>query len=207
MKEAREYRYEAKSQCDFYVKPLILITLIVVLIELIIGFTIKETMPDGTTVESTPFGFLSFFLSGPIALGWASVSKRVYNRESLKVENIFYGFKTQYWKSCLANLLQIIYLIGWAIISLGVMAIIKSLAYSMTYYVMEDNPSLSANEAITESRRIMDGHKGEYFWLILTYIGWGFLCVLTLGVLSLWVTPRIQQATYLFYLDCKAEAK
>ena len=53
----------------------------------------------------------------------------------------------------------------------------------------------------------MDGHKGEYLWLILTYIGWGFLCALTLGVLSLWVTPRIQQATYLFYLDCKAEAK
>ena len=26
MKEAREYRYEAKSQCDFYVKPLIFIS-------------------------------------------------------------------------------------------------------------------------------------------------------------------------------------
>ena len=83
------------------------------------------------------------------------------------------------------------------------MAIIKSLAYSMTYFILDDNPSFSVKEAITESRRIMDGHKGELLCLMLSYFGWILLSVLTLGVLSLWVTPRIQQATYLFYLDCK----
>ena len=205
MRSSKEYRQEAKYQCDFNVNPLILITLIVMLIQLVINFTIRETNPDGTITETTPFGILTFFISGPIALGWVSVSKKVYYREIVKVGDVFNGFKTQYWKSCLAYLLQSIYLLGWGIISFGVMAIIKSIAYSMTYFVMEDNPTLSANEAITESRRIMNGHKEEYLCLILSYFGWLILCCLTLGILYLWVGPRIQQAAYLFYLDCTDE--
>lgn len=207
MKTASEYRKEAKLKCNPYVKVLMLIMLIVGLIELVIGFTIKETQPDGLVIERQPFGILAYFLIGPITLGWMIVGKKISNSEEVKVGTIFEGFKTQYWKANLANLLQTIYLIGWALISFGVMAIVKSLAYSMTYFVMEENPSLSANEAITESRRLMNGHKADLFWLGLTYIGWMLLCVLTLGILYLWVGPRMQQAFYLFYKDCASEAK
>jgi uncharacterized membrane protein len=40
-----------------------------------------------------------------------------------------------------------------------------------------------------------EGHKMELFVLGLSFIGWGFLCVITLGIASIWVIPYMQ-ATY-----------
>jgi len=38
------------------------------------------------------------------------------------------------------------------------------------------HPSLTANEAITESRRIMNGNKWRLFCLDFSFIGWELLC-------------------------------
>lgn len=38
---------------------------------------------------------------------------------------------------------------------------------------MAEHPGLTANEAITESRRIMDGNKWRLFCLDLSFLGWG----------------------------------
>ena len=50
----------------------------------------------------------------------------------------------------------------------------------MTPYIMAEHPSLTANEAITESRRIMDGNKWRLFCLDFSFIGWELLCALPL---------------------------
>lgn len=210
MKSAKEYRIEAKSNCSKYTKTLILIALITIVINLVIGYTIREEVNvDGVVmyVSRQPLAFLAILITGPLSVGWASVSKAVYNQGDLSVGNIFHGFKKNYFKNAWAYVLQSIYLVLWAIISFGIVAIVKSLSYSMTYYILEDNPELSANEAITESRKMMKGKKWKLFCLALSYFGWALLSALTLGILFLWVGPRIEQAFYSFYLDCKAEAK
>lgn len=43
---------------------------------------------------------------------------------------------------------------------------------------MAEHPGLTANEAITESRRIMDGNKWRLFCLDLSFLGWELLCTL-----------------------------
>ena len=35
----------------------------------------------------------------------------------------------------------------------------------MAYYVLAENPQMSANEALNESKAIMDGHKMDLFVL------------------------------------------
>ena len=50
----------------------------------------------------------------------------------------------------------------------------------MTPYIMSEHPSLTANEAITESRRIMNGNKWRLFCLDFSFIGWELLCSLPL---------------------------
>ena len=42
--------------------------------------------------------------------------------------------------------------------------IIKSFSYAMTYFILNDHPEYTANQAITESRRMMNGHKMDYFY-------------------------------------------
>ena len=69
----------------------------------------------------------------------------------------------------------------------------------MAFFISIENPELSANECIAKSKEIMHGHKWDYFCLMLSYIGWLILCVLTFGILTLWVSPKMSTSTYIFY--------
>jgi len=60
--------------------------------------------------------------------------------------------------------------------------IIKAYSYAMTPYIMSEKPHLSVNEAITESRRIMDGNKWRLFCLDWSFVGWWLLCALPLVI-------------------------
>ena len=70
--------------------------------------------------------------------------------------------------------------------------IIRAIAYSQTMYILAKNPSISAMDALKKSRSMMDGHKLDYFILNLSFIGWGLLCILTLGIGFLWLIPYIR---------------
>lgn len=53
----------------------------------------------------------------------------------------------------------------------------------------------------------MDGHKWQLFCLHLSFIGWWLLCILTLGIGTLWLAPYIQNSTAAFYEDLKNNLK
>lgn len=92
----------------------------------------------------------------------------------------------------------------WALLLL-IPGIIKGIAYSQTFMILKDHPELSVFEAITESRRRMDGYKWKFFLLNLSFIGWGFLCLLSLGIGFLWLTPYIYTSNASFYHNLIAE--
>ena len=71
----------------------------------------------------------------------------------------------------------------------------------MTPFIMAEHPELTVNEAITASRKMMDGHKLDCFLLGLSFIGWNLLSVLTLGILGLWIVPYQNAAYAAFYRD------
>lgn len=72
--------------------------------------------------------------------------------------------------------------------------IVKSYSYAMAPYIMAEHPALTANEAITESRRIMDGNKWRLFCLDFSFIGWELLCVLPMLVGFSWVVAAFSDA-------------
>ncbi len=47
--------------------------------------------------------------------------------------------------------------------------------YRQALYLLLEHPEMSALQCITESKRIMRGHKGELFVMDLSFIGWGIL--------------------------------
>ena len=52
----------------------------------------------------------------------------------------------------------------------------------------------------------MDGNKWRLFCLEFSYIGWYILSIFTLGILNLWITPRVNEARYLFMKDVYEQA-
>ena len=90
----------------------------------------------------------------------------------------------------------------WSLL-LIVPGIVKFYAYAMTPYILIDNPELSANQAINLSKKMMKGHKFDLFFLQLSFVGWIFLSIFTLGIGLLWVMPYMMASQAAFYQDLK----
>lgn len=102
--------------------------------------------------------------------------------------------------------LQILYIFLWSLL-LWIPGIVKSYSYAMTEYILLDNPELTANEAITKSREMMNGYKWKLFVLDLSFIGWRILCMIPLlgTVLGLlYVNPYYTATRAQFYEELKA---
>lgn len=113
------------------------------------------------------------------------------------------GAKQDIAGSIITGILYSVFIALWSML-LIIPGIIKSFSYAMTFYIKNDHPEYSANDAITESRRMMDGHKMEYFILQLSFIGWWIVGALCLGVGTIWVQSYVSAANAIFYEELKA---
>ena len=146
-------------------------------------------------------GLISLILSGPIALGISIFSLNIAGDNDLKAEQLFEGFKN-FGTSVVAYLLMVIFILLWSIL-LIIPGIIAALSYSMTFFIIAEDSSIDAVEALKKSKEMMDGHKWKYFCLSLRFIGWALICKLTLGIGFLWLLPYIQVTNVKFYEDIK----
>ena len=144
---------------------------------------------------------VSFVLSGPFEFGLRKTSLMVSNGQTIRVENLFDGFK-DFTRTALLNIINSLFIFLWSLLFI-IPGIIKAISYSMSYYILEENPNMSANEARLESIRIMQGNKWRYFCLQISFIGWILLSILTFGILFLWVNSYIYVANAEFYKSLK----
>lgn len=98
-------------------------------------------------------------------------------------------------------LMTLLFMLG--LILLVIPGIIMIYMYSMSIYVLIDDPSKGVIECLRESRYMMKGHKWQFFVLNLSFILWGLLCVVTCGIAYLWVAPYIgiTEANYYLYVS------
>lgn len=110
------------------------------------------------------------------------------------------------WGAFALQIITSVFTILWSVLLL-VPGIIKGLAYSQAIYIYRDyldqGHKIGFLEAITLSRKMMDGHKWEYFVMQLSFIGWGIACVLIIPII--WVVPYMNQTMANFYVNLAAE--
>ena len=157
---------------------------------------------NGTSSAVT---LLEIFLLLPLSVGYANAMRKllVYGDNTLVANAFGMAFKnylhkvwTMLWMSILICL--------WSLL-LVIPGIIKSFSYAMTPFIVEEYPELSATEAIHRSRMMMRGHKFDLFWLLLSFIGWAFLCLLTAGIGFIWLIPYVETSVAGFYEEVKAD--
>ncbi len=118
---------------------------------------------------------------------------------------LFLFGKKAYFRACFTFIIKEILIILWGLTIIG--GIIKYFSYSMTSFILAENPKLNSKQAITLSRKMMNGHKWELFLLYLTFIGWELLNILTAGLLGLFFLNPYMEATFAqFYLKVRKEA-
>ena len=127
------------------------------------------------------------------------------NGKKPEAKDAFAGFD-DFWTGFKALFLVGLFTFLWSLLFI-IPGIIKSFSYSQTMMIVAENKGIGAREAINRSKALMDGRKMDYFVLGLSFIGWGLLCCITLGIAYIWVGPYMQATMVNFYNDIKpAEA-
>lgn len=144
---------------------------------------------------------ISILTTGTLILGISIFTLSISRNQEAKVSQIFDGFN-DFGKSLATYLLMVLFVILWTLL-LVIPGIIAAISYSMTFFILADNPSMRAMDAIDTSKKMMYGYKWKYFLLQLSFIGWALLCALTFGIGFLWLMPYIQISMAKFYDDIK----
>lgn len=141
-----------------------------------------------------------FVLGSVVSVGYSRFNLDLVDRQKEPEIGTLFGYFT-HWKSVtLANLLRVVYIFLWSLLFI-IPGIVASYSYAMTGYILAEHPGLTASEAIEQSRRMMYGNRLRLFCLQLSFIGWDLLCILTLGIGNLWLTPYKQAAEAAFYRE------
>lgn len=154
-------------------------------------------------LASTAIG--SILVAGPLALGLAVCLLGISRKEDVRLERLFSGFNN-FVPALLLNILMYVFIFLWSLL-LVIPGLIKSYSYAMSNFILADNPTMSANDAITASRKMMDGNKWRLFCLDFSFIGWYLLCGLTFGLLTFFVEPYHQAARAEFYESIRGEKR
>ncbi len=129
------------------------------------------------------------------------------SEDKAKVGKIGRGFSPYYWRTVGTMILRNIYICLWTLL-LVIPGIIKWYSYAMVPYIIADEDDISPRQAITLSRKMMDGNKWKLFVLQLSFIGWFALSVLTFGLVGAFYTnPYYYSTMAQFYLTVKEEAE
>ena len=134
-------------------------------------------------------GLFSGILLFPLNVGTLLLMLRVVRDEQpLDIGTIFQPFD-QYLRYIWAYIRLFIFCLLWTLL-LIIPGIIAGIRYSMTIYIMLDDPQCSAKDAMTESIAIMYGHKWQFFGYTLLFSLISFVGVLcTLGIGLFWLIP------------------
>ena len=144
-------------------------------------------------------GVLYFILGSVVKVGYARFNLNLTAGEKPPFETLFSYFP--HWKTvAVAWLLQSVYVLLWMLL-LVIPGIVASYSYAMTSFILAENPELTASEAIAQSKAMMEGNRWRLFCLRFSFVGWAILCVFTLGIGNLVLTPYERAAEAAFYRE------
>lgn len=142
---------------------------------------------------------IAIFLTLSISTGFVWFYLHLFDGETVKVANLFDAFnKGVYlkviWANILIGLLMLLWFLPTIILLIGIsiaaaanlisywylivptllliLPIMKSFSYAQTMYIIKDNPSISANQAIKTSIVLMKNKRMKLLLTYLSFIGW-----------------------------------
>ena len=193
----REITAAARESLKGYFGKCALIAFALFIAEFLISFT----------VDISDTGIAEYIINGVVNIFCSTILGLAYFKFLGKISD---GEENPSFKSCVDISLKrfaISALAGWyagliiilkffLLIVPGVMAVFD---YSMVPYIIYDDPDIRISDALKLSRRLMYGHRWQSFLLGCRFIGWGLLCLLTLGIGFFWLAPYSIASYWKFY--------
>lgn len=148
---------------------------------------------------------ITVILGSVVSVGYAEFNLDLVDKFTPRISTLFSHFNQL--KSAVCASLMIFVQVFVGLILFVIPGIILSYRYAMTWFVLAENPGISAREAMAKSRDIMWHNKWKLFCLDFSFIGWNLLCAITFGIASIWVVPYQQAARAAFYREASKEVE
>ncbi|MCM1252013.1 MAG: DUF975 family protein [Clostridium sp.] len=205
------------------------VVIVIVITELVSAFCTALLNLD--TVLGIIFHYIIscglFVLFGLFLSGIAYFSLKLSCDRTVAANDIFYGFQMFPGKALLIQL----YLAVWICIAAipisflsyflrqetpnavlilissllsiigGVVIVMVFLIYLPTFFLLHDFPDYSVTELLSLSRKLMNGSKCRFFYLLASFIPLMLLGSLSFGIAYLWLFPYICTTIAGFFLD------
>ena len=144
--------------------------------------------------------FIFLLALAPFNYGMTGYYTKIYKFEKPEVsDHVFEGFN-KFNLERMIVLRLISFGLGLAFtLLLIVPGIIFAIRTSMATYLIRANPKLKPHEALKASNEIMKGHCWKYFGMIMSFMGWFLMCVLTCGLGLIWLLPYLNASQTVFY--------
>ena len=143
-------------------------------------------------------------IGGAAKLGYAVFNLKLIDGKKADLTDLFSQFHRLGDGFCM-NFLVGLFTFLWSLLFI-IPGIVKAYSYAMTPYILAENPGMTATEAITESRRVMDGNKWRLFCLGFSFIGWSLLCsapsLIALAILGANAVTTGNIAVLLWIIPC-----
>ncbi len=155
--------------------------------------------------------FLFFAVWFYVQNTFAVILRRIFlearTYEIVPFERYMFLSRVKRWtKASFTMLVSYVYQSLWALTIVGIF--IKHYSYFLVPYIVAENPDIKANEAITLSRKMMDGHKWECFKIDVTFLGWTVLSSFTFGLTAIFYSNPYKMCTFgEYYAKLREEAK
>lgn len=88
-------------------------------------------------------------------------------------------------------------------ILLVLLTIFFCLKFSLSYFILLDNPKMSIFKILSTSNKMMKGNILKYIGMYVSFLPWFLVAVFTLGIGLLFVYPYMQMTQINFYYNLK----
>ncbi len=191
-----ELKAMAKEQIKGKIGTLFVITLIIAVVT-VIGNVLGAFIPVVGSIAVT------IFVSAPLAFSMVKIYLSIAAGNDVEAGDAFTGY-SDFWGAFKVQFFVGLFTFLWSLL-FYIPGIVKSFAYSMSMYILADNPGMGALEAIKKSKEMTNGHKMDLFVLGLSFIGWMLLISFTCGIAAIWVVPYMNTTYANVYKKLKAE--
>lgn len=148
---------------------------------------------------------VALVVAGPLIYGVTKYFLDLSRNKVVEIKTLFAGFQEMFSPSLKLYLWMVLKIFLWSLL-LFVPGIIKGYAYSQAFYLLNDNKKLGYKEALDQSEKMMDGHKGELFMLQLSFIGWTILAMIPCGLGLFVLAPYMSTTLANYYEDLKGKS-
>lgn len=124
---------------------------------------------------------------------------KMVRRQENSLWNLMDGFQ-HFLKIIGLWIMMAVYVFLWSLL-LVIPGIIAAYRYRQALYLLLDHPEMGIMECISESKRMMRGHKAELFILDLSFLGWSLLTIIPF--VSVYVLPYMESTYAIYYMHLR----